>query len=195
MITKTQLRVKRLFDLVFSILLIPVLIIPITLFVIIATIDTGQYGLFLQKRVGQQGKLFYIYKIRTLRKEEHILGHLDLSATRFGKFLRHYKLDELPQIFNVFFGHMGFVGPRPDIQGFADQLKNGDRIVLIVKPGITGPATLKYKDEETILAKQLDPETYNRTIIWPDKVKINKKYIENYSFSLDLNFILKSIVN
>ncbi|WP_323788729.1 sugar transferase [Psychroserpens sp.] len=195
MITKTQLRAKRFFDLVFSIMLIPVLIIPVVLFVVIATIDTGQFGLFFQKRVGQHGKLFYIYKIRTLRKEKHVLGHLDLSATPFGKLLRRYKLDELPQIFNVFIGNMGFVGPRPDIQGFADELKGDDRIILKVKPGITGPATLKYKDEETILSQQLNPETYNRTIIWPDKVKINKKYIENYSFSLDLNFILKSIVN
>lgn len=195
MITKQQLRLKRSFDLVFSFILIPVLIIPILIFVIVATINTRQFGLFLQKRVGQHGKLFHIYKIRTLRKGKHVLGHLDLSATRFGKFLRFYKLDELPQIFNVLIGNMSFVGPRPDVSGFADELKNEDRIILILKPGITGPATLKYKDEETILSKQLDPETYNRTIIWPDKVKINKKYIENYSFSLDLNFIWKSIVN
>lgn len=195
MITKTQLRIKRSFDLLFSILLIPILIFPIVLFVVIATLDTGQFGLFLQKRVGQHGKLFHIYKIRTLRKEKHILGQLDLSATRFGKFLRRYKLDELPQVFNVLFGTMGFVGPRPDLPGFADELEGEDKIILKVKPGITGPATLKYKDEERILSQQLDPETYNRTIIWPDKVKINKKYIENYSFSLDLNFILKSIVN
>lgn len=195
MITKTQLRVKRSFDLVFSIMLIPVLIIPIIFFVAIATISTSQFGLFLQRRVGQHGKLFHIYKIRTLRKEKHVLGYLDLSATRFGKFLRRYKLDELPQIFNVLIGNMGFVGPRPDISGFADELKDEDRMILKVKPGITGPATLKYKDEETILSQQLDPETYNRTIIWPDKVEINKKYIENYSFSLDLNFIIKSIVN
>ena len=195
MITKTQLRIKRSFDLVLSITLVPLLITPILLFIVIATIDTGQFGLFLQTRVGQHGKLFQIYKIRTLRKEKHVLGHLDMSATSFGKFLRRYKLDELPQIFNVFIGNMGFVGPRPDVPGFADELKNEDRIILIVKPGITGPATLKYKDEEAILSQQLNAESYNRTIIWPDKVKINKKYIENYSFSLDLNFILKSIVN
>ncbi|WP_425077110.1 sugar transferase [Psychroserpens sp. S379A] len=195
MITKTQLRVKRFFDLVFSIVLIPVLIIPIVLFVVVATIETKQFGLFLQKRVGQHGKLFYIFKIRTLRKEEHALGHLDMSATTFGKFLRQYKLDELPQIFNVLVGHMGFVGPRPDVPGFADILEGEDRLILKVKPGITGPATLKYRNEEEILSQQLDPETYNRTIIWPDKVKINKKYIDNYSFSLDLNFILKSILN
>ncbi|MCB0383132.1 MAG: sugar transferase [Psychroserpens sp.] len=193
--SKTQLRVKRSFDLILSIVLVPVLCVPIMILVVIATADTRQFGLFLQERVGQHGKPFHIYKIRTLRKETHTLGQLDRSATRFGKLLRQYKLDELPQIFNVLFGTMGFVGPRPDVPGFADTLTGEDKIILKVKPGITGPATLKYKDEERILSQQLDPETYNRTIIWPDKVKINKKYIENYSFSLDLNFILKSIVN
>ncbi|MEY8848337.1 sugar transferase [Psychroserpens sp. XS_ASV72] len=195
MITKTQLRVKRLFDIVLSLMLLPFLIVPMILFIVIATFDIGKSGLFFQKRIGQHGKPFNIFKIRTLKPEKHILGKLDLSATSFGKFLRRYKLDELPQLFNVIFGHMSFVGPRPDIPGFADELKGEDRIILLVKPGVTGPATLKYKDEEKILAEQVDPEKYNRTIIWPDKVKINKKYIQNYSFYLDLNFILKSILN
>lgn len=195
MITKTQLRVKRIFDIVLSLILLPFLIVPILVFIVIATVDIGKFGLFFQKRIGQHGKPFHIFKIRTLKPEKHILGKLDLSATAFGKFLRRYKLDELPQLFNVIFGHMSYVGPRPDIPGFADELKGEDRIILLVKPGVTGPATLKYKDEEKILAEQVDPETYNRTIIWPDKVKINKKYIQNYSFYLDLNFILKSILN
>ena len=90
---------------------------------------------------------------------------------------------------------MSFVGPRPDLKGFADELKGEDRIVLLVKPGVTGPATLKYKDEERVLERQTNPEHYNRTIIWVDKVKINKKYVENYSFYLDLTLILKSILN
>jgi lipopolysaccharide/colanic/teichoic acid biosynthesis glycosyltransferase len=92
-------------------------------------------------------------------------------------------------------GDMSFVGPRPDLQGFADTLKGEDRIILKVKPGITSEATLKYKDEGRVLERQKDPEHYNRTIIWVDKVKINKKYIENYRFSLDLVLILKSIFN
>ena len=90
---------------------------------------------------------------------------------------------------------MSLVGPRPDIIGFADELKGEDRIILKIKPGITGPATIKYRDEESILANQHNPEIYNRTIIWVDKVEINKKYVQNWSFYLDLNFILKSIVN
>lgn len=195
MITKTQLRLKRLFDLVLVLLLLPFLIVPIILLVVIATIDTGKYGVFSQLRVGQHGKLFKIYKIRTLREGVHRLGHLEKSATTIGKFLRRTKLDELPQLYNVLIGDMSFVGPRPDLQGFADVLEGEDRIILKVKPGITCEATLKYRDEERVLERQKDPEHYNRTIIWVDKVKINKKYVQNYSFYLDLTLILKSTLN
>ncbi|MCD2259786.1 sugar transferase [Psychroserpens luteolus] len=195
MIGRKQLLAKRIFDLILSIFLFPILIIPIILLVLMSTLDTRQYGIFSQWRVGQHGRLFKIYKLRTLKQEKHELGHLDKSATRLGKILRHTKLDELPQLFNVLKGDMSFVGPRPDIQGFADELTGDDRIILMVKPGITGPATLKYKDEEDILSQQLDPETYNRTIIWVDKVEINKKYVQNWSFYLDLTFIIKSILN
>jgi lipopolysaccharide/colanic/teichoic acid biosynthesis glycosyltransferase len=90
---------------------------------------------------------------------------------------------------------MSFVGPRPDVKGFADQLEGGDRVILIVKPGITGPATITYKNEEALLSQQRDSETYNITIIWAYKVEINKKYVQNWSFSLDLYFITKSIWN
>ena len=195
MITKTQLRTKRIFDVVLVLLLLPLLLIPITILIIVASVDTKKWGVFSQFRVGQHGKLFRIYKIRTLKEEEHKLGHLEKSATRLGKYLRQTKLDELPQLFNVLLGDMSFVGPRPDVQGFADELKGDNRKILIVKPGITGEATLKYKDEERVLERQNDPEHYNRTIIWVDKVKINKNYVENYSFYLDLRLILKSTLN
>lgn len=195
MISKTQLIIKRIFDLTLSLFLLPFLILPIILFILLATIDTKQWGVFSQVRVGQFGRLFSIYKIRTLKKETHILGKLDQSATQLGSFLRKTKLDELPQLFNVMLGQMSFVGPRPDVAGFADILKGEDRLILKVKPGITGPATLKYKNEESILVLQKDPENYNRTIIWPDKVEINKKYVQTWSFSLDLKHILKLILN
>ena len=139
--------------------------------------------------------MFKIYKIRTLKEEEHKLGHLEKSATALGKYLRRTRMDELPQLFNVLVGDMSFVGPRPDIQGFADELQGEDRIILKVKPGITGEATLKYKDEERVLERQKDPDNYNRTIIWVDKVKINKNYVMNYSFYLDLKLIFKSTIN
>jgi len=194
-ITKTQLKLKRIFDVILVLVLLPLLIAPIIILVLFATIDTNRCGVFSQLRVGQHAKLFKIYKIRTLREGIHRLGQLEKSATTFGKFLRRTKLDELPQLFNVLFGDMSFVGPRPDLQGFADELEGDDRIILLVKPGVTGPATLKYKDEELVLERQKDPEHYNRTIIWVDKVKINKKYVQNYSFYLDLTLILKSTLN
>ncbi|GGW60181.1 lipopolysaccharide/colanic/teichoic acid biosynthesis glycosyltransferase [Winogradskyella epiphytica] len=195
MISKTQLQVKGVFDTVLALVLLSVLLLPIGLLVFIATIDTRQFGLFSQSRVGQYGQLFTIYKIRTLRAELHQLGHLERSATLIGGFLRRTKLDELPQLFNVLKGDMSFVGPRPDLPGFADVLEGEDRIILKVKPGITGPATLKYKNEEALLAVQSNPDHYNRTVIWVDKVKINKMYVQNYSFCLDLSLILKSIIN
>lgn len=195
MITKTQLRVKRLFDMGLVVVLLPILLVPLFILIILATLDTRKYGIFSQYRVGQYGKIFKIYKLRTLKEGVHKLGHLDKSATSFGKFLRQTKLDELPQLYNVLIGDMSFVGPRPDLQGFADKLLGEDRIVLKVKPGITGPATLKYRNEERVLERQNDPEHYNRTIIWVDKVKINKKYVQNYSFYLDLALILKSTLN
>ncbi|MGJ8593499.1 MAG: sugar transferase [Aquaticitalea sp.] len=194
MITAKQAILKRGFDLVLSLLLLPLLIFPIILLIIIATIDTLQWGLFSQERVGQYGHIFRIYKIRTLKNEPHQMGNLKKSATSFGVFLRNTKLDELPQLFNVILGKMSFVGPRPDVIGFGDLLEGEDRIILKVKPGITGPATLKYRNEESILILQNDPENYNRTIIWPDKVEINKKYVHTWSFSLDLKHILKSIL-
>ncbi|MEO1032619.1 MAG: sugar transferase [Bacteroidota bacterium] len=195
MITKRQLAIKRLFDVVLVLVLLPILIIPILVLILCASIDTKRYGVFSQWRVGQHGKLFKIYKIRTLKEDTHELGHLEKSATTLGKYLRRTKLDELPQLFNVLLGDMSFVGPRPDVQGFADELEGEDRIILLVKPGITGEATLKYKDEERELERQKDPEHYNRTIIWVDKVKINKNYVRNYSFYLDLRLIIQSTLN
>ncbi|RZV62426.1 MAG: sugar transferase [Flavobacteriaceae bacterium] len=173
--------------------MLPILIIPIIALILLATIDTKEWGIFSQNRIGKNGKPFKIFKIRTLKNEPHILGHLDKSATQLGKWIRRYKFDELPQLFNVLKGDMSFVGPRPDIKGFADELEGDDRIILRIRPGVTGPATIKYKNEEEILALQDDPEKYNRTIIWKDKVEINKKYIENWSFYLDLKYIINSI--
>lgn len=117
----------------------------------------------------------------------------DRRITSFGRFLRKFKLDEIPQIFNVLFGTMSFVGPRPDVKGYADLLRGEDRIILSVKPGITGPATLKFKDEESLLEKQENPKKYNDEVIWKEKIKINKKYIENWTFIGDVKYILKTI--
>ena len=117
----------------------------------------------------------------------------DPRITKIGRFFRKTKIDELPQLINVLKGDMSFVGPRPDVPGYADRLQGEDRIILSVKPGITGPATLKYKNEEEILAKVDNPEKYNDEVIWPDKVRINKEYIKNWSLKRDIIYILKTI--
>ena len=187
--------IKRLFDMVFS--FIGLLITwPIILIAwIIASIETKSNGFFLQKRVGKDGKLFTIIKIKTMypNKGSYVTTANDERITKSGRFFRKYKIDELPQLINVLKGDMSFVGPRPDVPGYADKLEGEDRIILSVRAGITGPATLKYKNEEEILAKVDNPEEYNDNVIWPDKVKINKEYIKNWSFKKDLEYIIKTI--
>ncbi len=194
MLTKRQHLIKRIFDVVLSVLLLPVFIIPILTLILIATINTKQSGLFIQQRIGINGKPFSFYKIRSLKGINHSDSiAIDLDQTTFGKWLRKTKLDELPQLFNVLNGTMSWVGPRPDIPGYADVLEGEDRIVLSAKPGITGPATIKYKNEDQLLLQQQDPLVYNDTVIWPDKVAINKKYLQEWSFKKDLGYLWKSV--
>ncbi len=114
--------------------------------------------------------------------------------TSLGAFLRKYKLDELPELWNVLIGDMSIVGPRPDVPGFADKLIGENKKILLMKPGITGPASLKYANEEKILSKVSDPVKYNEEVIFPDKVKINLDYFHNYSFLLDLKIFFKTII-
>ncbi len=177
--------VKRVFDFIISFLLLIALFFPILILIIISTIDTKLFGLFSQKRIGYKGVPFVIYKIRTLNKKG--------EASAFGSMLRAYKFDEYPQLFNVLIGEMSFVGPRPDVEGFADQLNGEDKIILSVKPGITGPASLKYRNEEELLKNVVEPQKYIKEVIFPDKVKINKSYVLNYSFRNDLRYLLKTI--
>ena len=195
MLTKKQQVVKRIFDLIVSLLLLPFLILPILLLFVIATISTQQSGLFVQQRIGKDGKPFSFYKIRTLKGKNHSDIHeIHEQQTTFGKWLRLSKLDELPQLFNVLNGTMSWVGPRPDVPGYADLLQGEDRIVLSVRPGITGPATIKYKNEDQLLVQKKDPLHYNDTVIWPDKVSINKRYVQEWSFKKDLGYLLDSII-
>lgn len=186
---------KFLFDYLLAVIIIPVALPLILLLILISTIDTGECGLFSQKRVGKHAKLFSIYKIRTMRgsNDSDITTASTHNITRLGKFLRKYKLDELPQLFNILLGQMSFVGPRPDVVGYADQLINENKIILNIKPGITGPAQLAYRNEEELLANQNNPIQYNDEIIWPDKVRINRQYITNWTFVGDLKYIWKTI--
>ena len=151
---------------------------------------------FCQRRVGQHGKLFVLLKFRTMHnlpEGNNVTILNDSRVTPFGSFLRKYKIDELPELWNVFIGDMSFVGPRPDVEGYADKLTGSDRKILDLKPGITGPATLKYRNEEEILSRQDDPLKYNDEVIWPDKVRINLQYLDNRSFWGDINLIIKTV--
>lgn len=164
---------------------------------IIASMETKSFGLFIQERVGQHGKLFRVFKIKTMKPIAEVEGTIttkhDPRITKSGKFFRDTKIDELPQLFNVLFGSMSFVGPRPDVKGYADELKGDDQIVLTIRPGITGPASLKYKNEEQILSKVSNPKEYNDSVIWVDKVAINKAYIRHWSFKKDIEYIIKTV--
>jgi len=186
---------KRLFDLFFSFIGLCILMIPMLVLIVVATISTGKFGLYSQNRVGLHGKIFVMYKIRSMKEGDDSIGITlknDPRITRFGRFLRNFKLDETPQLWNVIIGDMSLVGPRPDIEGYADQLLGEDRIILSIRPGITGPATLKYKNEEALLASQPDPIHYNDHVIWKDKIEINKQYIGNWSLKGDILYILRT---
>ncbi|MCB0472447.1 MAG: sugar transferase [Flavobacteriaceae bacterium] len=196
MLSKRQQALKRLFDLIFSIAGILIFCVPVIFLVILASFSTGRFGIFSQLRIGQGGKPFVIYKIRTMYAQQNaspITQFMDPRLTPFGRFLRTTHLDELPQLYNILIGTMSFVGPRPDVPGYADKLTGDDRIILSVKPGITGPATIRFKNEDRILAVQADPQKYNDTVLWIEKVKINREYVENWSFLGDLNYIFATI--
>lgn len=162
--------------------------------IFIATIDTKEFGLFTQNRVGKDGKVFKIYKIRTMRGiQQSTVTTASHKITKIGQVLRDYKLDEFPQLINILRGEMSFVGPRPDVVGYADVLEGENRVMLKVKPGITGPAQLKYRNEEEILNKVKDPLAYNDEVLWPDKVRINVDYVKNWTFRKDIYYIYKTI--
>ena len=154
---------------------------------------------FCQERVGKDGKKFKLVKFRTMVNDAENKGTgpvtiaEDPRITYIGKFLRKWKLDEFPTLWNVLKGDMSFVGPRPDVPGYADKLVGDDRRLLDLRPGITGPATLKYSNEEKLLADVDNSKKYNDEVIFPDKVKINLEYMDNWSFWKDIKIIFKTI--
>lgn len=153
-------------------------------------------AVFTQKRVGKGGRLFTMYKFRSM-SAHHSGSTVSVAGesriTPLGAKLRRYKLDELPELWNVFIGDMSFVGPRPDVPGYADKLEGDDRRVLQLRPGITGPASLKYRDEEVLLAAQANPQEFNDKVIYPDKVRINLYYLDHYSFVADIKMIIATV--
>lgn len=189
---------KYLFDrimaLVGLIVLIPVLFV---VWILIRVKMPDGPAVFTQKRVGKDGKLFTMYKFRSM-SAHHSGSTVSVAGesriTPLGAKLRRYKLDELPELWNVLIGDMSFVGPRPDVPGYADKLEGDDRRVLQLRPGITGPASLKYRDEEVLLASQANPQEYNDNVIYPDKVRINLYYLDHYSFLADIKMIFATVI-
>jgi len=192
-----QAAFKRSFDFVVALFGLLVTWWLIFLAWIAASIDTRSNGFFIQKRVGRNGTIFKVVKIKTMRPVDSfdttVTRRGDPRITPLGVFFRRTKIDELPQLWNVLVGHMSFVGPRPDVPGFADALQGEERAMLSIRPGITGPATLKYRNEEELLATQDAPEAYNHDVIWPDKVQINLEYIRNWSLRRDIHYILATV--
>ena len=197
LLTDRQLFLKRVLDLTLSVvLLVPVCIVVLICF-IIACFDTHSFGLFFQSRVGMGGRLFTIIKLKTMKDSMHKSSHITISTdgriSRVGALLRKYKIDELPQLFNILSGSMSFVGPRPDVSGFADCLTNDDRSLLTVPPGVTSLASLAYRNEEVLLSEVTNPYQYNKDVIWPRKVKLNIHYYSEWSPVKDLKLIFRTV--
>ena len=194
-LTTSQRALKRTLDLCVS---VPALLVvsPIMwLAWLVATVTTGSNGLFRQERVGLDGQTFEVLKFRTMRGTggSTVTTASDLRVTRAGRLMRRLKIDELPQLINVVRGEMSLVGPRPDVPGFADQLMGPDRLVLSVRPGITGPAAVAFRHEEALLAECADPEKYNRETIWPQKVALNRAYVEQWTLRGDLVWLWRTV--
>ena len=203
---------KFLFDRVVSfiglLLLWPLLIV---MAILIKIKMPGGPAFFTQKRVGKNGKLFTCHKFRSMTVKHSgstVSVAVDSRITPLGATLRHYKIDELPGLWDVMIGNMSFVGPRPDVPGYADRLEGDNRIVLKLRPGITGPATLKYRLEDEMISEyvaqkqkegdirtaQEIAEEFNDRVIYPDKVRINKYYYEHYSFIKDIQMIFCTVL-
>ena len=198
----------RLMSLIGLLVLWPLLLIVA---ILVKVKMPGGPALFVQKRVGKDGKLFDCHKFRTMTVKHNgssvsVAG--DSRITPLGAKLRHYKLDELPGLWDVLIGNMSFVGPRPDVPGYADQLQGDDRRVLKLRPGITGPATLKYRLEDEMISdyvfkRQAEGDKremqeiaveYNDKVIYPDKVRLNKYYLDHYSFVKDIQMMCCTVL-
>lgn len=190
---------KSIFDKFFSLIglicLSPVMAIVA---ILIRIKMPGGPVIFRQRRVGQYGRLFTVYKFRSMKVagggRTSIASNEEDRITPLGRKLRRYKLDELPELWNVLKGDMSFVGPRPDVPGYADKLVGRDRDILKLKPGITGPASLKYRQEEDLLSSVDNPQEYNDRVIYPDKVRLNLYYLEHYSFLKDIEMIVCTVL-
>lgn len=180
--------IKRIFDVSFATLGILLVGWLLVILILVARIDTKGSGLFLQERIGQYGRIFQILKIRSMHADTNKISH-------FGKIIRKFKFDELPQLVNILKGEMSFVGPRPDIPGYYDKLAGEARKILELKPGLTSWAALKYFDEEAILASKDNPLQYNDEVIFPEKVRLNLEYFYRQSLKEDLKILLFTLIH
>ena len=188
---------KRLIDFIMSFTGL-ILLSPFLFFIsILIKISSDGSILFVQERVGKNGILFKMIKFRTMYKDHNDNNTIsvkgDSRITKLGYFLRKYKIDELPELINVLYGDMSLVGPRPDVKGYADKLTGDDRKILKLRPGITGPASVKFINEELLLSKQENPNYYNDNVIYPEKVRINLDYFYNNSIWIDFKIIFATI--
>lgn len=163
--------------------------------VLVASVDTRSFGIFRQIRIGQHGRPFTIYKVKTMKDAPGtvLTTKSDIRITRIGAWLRQSKIDEIPQLINIIAGHMSFVGPRPEVPEYASVIWENAPKIFDLRPGITCPATLKYRNEEEILDKVSNVKQYNDEVIFPDKMKMNLEYRNKYSVSADLRYILKTL--
>lgn len=188
---------KRVFDFTVALVALPVLLPGGLVLAAAVWAGSGRPVFFRQERVGRGGRVFRIVKFRTMvvrpAGDSSVTVAGDARMTPVGRFLRRWKLDELPQLWNVLVGDMSLVGPRPDVPGYADGLQGEARRVLELRPGITGPATLAYRNEEEILAQVDDPVRHNDEVIWPDKVRLNLEYLATASLAGDLRYIWQTV--
>lgn len=190
--------IKRGFDIVFSILILTIFFPFIILIALLIKLDSKGSAFFIQERVGKDNVVFNIYKFRTMYEASQskgllTLGNHDSRITKIGYYLRRYKIDEFPQIINVLIGNMSFVGPRPELRHYVNIYKEEDYVVFSIKPGITSLASLKYINEAELLKTAKDPEDFFVNAIIPDKLKLDKEYIKNQNFLLDIKIISLSI--
>lgn len=192
MLSRGNNMVKCFFDRTLSLVLLMALMPILLLVAIIILLASGAPVFYIQERIGQNAKPFKLIKFRTMKgEEESPVAAAELNRiTRVGRWLRRTKIDELPELLNIFVGDMSFVGPRPDVAGYADKLEGDDRRLLTMKPGLTGVASLKYRNEEDLLAAQPNPQEYNDKVIWPDKVRLNLLYMERQSLWLDVKVLI-----
>ena len=188
---------KRLFDFTAALLGLVVLSpLMLAVAVLVRATSPGP-ALFIQERVGRHGRLFRCAKFRTMGAGAQAQGTVttatDVRVTPLGRWLRRWKLDELPQLWNVLAGRMSFVGPRPDVPGYADRLQGQDRRILELRPGITGPATLLFREEERLLALARDPQAFNDAVVYPEKVRLNRDYLESGNFGRDLGYVVATV--